>query len=143
MRSPRSCMLLLSGALSLFAPALSAQRYNFKFYGEEEGLRNLSVQAVLQDRAGFLWVGTQNGLYRYDGNHFYAFGKKDGLPGTRIESLYETADGTLWVSTDAGLVRRVQDHFEEVPLAGDKGTLARGVIGRQGISSDRSERVFM
>src|SRR5258708_8514904 len=117
MRWPGSWILLLSGALSLFAPALSAQRYSFKFYGEEEGLRNLAVQTVLQDRAGFLWVGTQNGLYRYDRNRFTAFTKNDGLPGTRIESVYESSDGTLWVSTDPGLAPRAPDLFQHVPPA--------------------------
>lgn len=147
MRWPGSWILVLAGAASLFAPALSAQRYNFKFYGEDEGLKNLAVQTVLQDRAGFLWVGTQNGLYRYDGNRFAAFTKNDGLPGTRIESVYESTDGTLWVSTDAGLARRVPDHlrdrFEAVPLAGPQGNLAQGVMGRQGISSDRSGRLYV
>src|SRR6202521_1792940 len=118
MRRPRSLILVLAGAASLFAPALSAQRYNFKFYGEDEGLKNLAVQAVLQDRAGFLWAGTQNGLYRYDGNHFTAFTSRDGLPGSRIESLYEAADGTLWVGTDRGLARRVGGRFEPVVLNG-------------------------
>src|SRR6202158_4480066 len=112
MRWPRSWILVLAGALSLFAPGLSAQRYNFKFYGEDEGLKNLAVQTVLQDRAGFLWAGTQNGLYRYDGNHFTAFTSRDGLPGTRIEALYESADGTLWVSTGRGLARRANGRFE-------------------------------
>ena len=115
----------------------SAQRYNFKFYGEEEGLKNLAVQAVLQDRAGFLWVGTQDGLYRYDGNHFTAFTSRDGLPGTRIEALYESADGTLWVSTGRGLARRAHDRFESVALNG------RTVIGRQGISSDRNGHLYL
>src|SRR5579864_1259342 len=85
------------------------QRYNFKFYGEEEGLRSLAVQVVLQDRAGFLWVGTQNGLFRYDGNHFVGFGKAYGLPDAHIESLHESRDGTLWVGTRFGLARRSRD----------------------------------
>src|SRR5436305_1150621 len=89
-----------------------AQRYSFKFYGEDEGLQNLSVQAILQDREGFLWTGTQNGLYRYDGNRFTVFTKTDGLPGARIESLYEAVDGTLWVNTDGGLARRIGQRFE-------------------------------
>jgi len=114
-----------------------AQRYSFKFYGDEEGLKNLAVQAVLQDRAGFLWVGTQDGLYRYDGNHFTAFTSHDGLPGTRIEALYESADGTLWVSTGRGLARRAHDRFESVALGG------RTVIGRQGISSDRNGHLYL
>jgi ligand-binding sensor domain-containing protein len=63
------------GALLAYLAAttpLCAQRYNFKFYGQEERLQNLAVQAVLQDREGFLWVGTQNGLFRYDGSRFKA-----------------------------------------------------------------------
>ena len=121
-----------------FAPQADAQRYNFKFYGEDEGLQNLSVQAVLQDRFGFLWAGTQNGLYRYEGNQFTAFGKADGLPGTRIEALYEAVDGTLWINTDAGLARRAGQRFEAVI-----DPLVRGVTGRQGIASDRDGRVYL
>src|SRR5580698_947132 len=96
--------------------ALSGLRYNFKFYGEEEGLQSLAVQIVLQDRAGFLWVGTQNGLYRYDGNRFVAFGKAEGLPDAHVESLHESIDGTLWVGTRFGLARRAHDRFEKVEI---------------------------
>ena len=133
----RPISLIALGVCCLAAPLAFAQRYNFKFYGEEEGLKNLAVQAVLQDRAGFLWVGTQDGLYRYDGNHFNAFTTRDGLPGTRIEALHESEDGTLWVSTDRGLARRAHDRFESVALNG------RAVIGRQGISSDRNGHLYL
>ena len=134
--------------LGLLASTASAQRYTFKFYGDDEGLKNLAVQAVLQDRAGFLWAGTQNGLYRYDGNHFTAYSTVDGLPGARIESLYESADGTLWVATDGGLARRAGDKFQRVELSsvdvrGRKAILMQSLIGRQGISSDRNGRVFL
>ncbi|MEO8049488.1 MAG: two-component regulator propeller domain-containing protein [Acidobacteriota bacterium] len=124
-------------ACGLLAPCASAQRYNFKFYGEDEGLKNLAVQAVLQDRTGFLWVGTQDGLYRYDGNHFTAFTSRDGLPGTRVNALYEDAAGTLWVSTGRGLARRTHDRFESIALNG------RTVIGRQGIAADRSGHLYL
>ena len=82
------CIRFIAWAVLAGAIMLPAQRYNFKFYGEEEGLQSLAVQVVLQDRTGFLWVGTQNGLYRYDGSRFATFGKAEGLPGTRIESRY-------------------------------------------------------
>ena len=133
----RPVLPILIGAWCVCAPAAWAQRYNFKFYGEEEGLKNLAVQAVLQDRAGFLWVGTQNGLYRYDGNRFTGFSFSDGLPGTRIESLYEAADGTLWIGTDHGLARRDRDRFVPAPLSGQT------LIGRQGISSDRNGHLYL
>src|SRR5260370_13087580 len=118
--------------------SLHAQRYNFKFYGEDEGLQTLGVEVVLQDRAGFLWVGTQNGLYRYDGSRFSAFGKAEGLPGARIESLHESIDGTLWVGTRTGLARRKGDRFETVPIAP-----AQGIVGRAGIVSDGSGRLYL
>ena len=129
----------VSGLLALAAAAsVSAQRYNFKFYGEEEGLQNLAVQVVLQDRQGFLWAGTQNGLYRYDGNRFTGFGKNDGLPGARIESLNESIDGTLWVGTRNGLARRVGDRFQTVPFR-----VAEGIVGREGIASDAAGRLYL
>ncbi len=109
------------------ASCLSAQRYSFKFYGEDEGLQDLRVQAVLQDRAGFLWVGTQNGLYRYDGSRFTGFGTTEGLPGASIESLYESRDGTFWVGTQTGLARRKGERFETVPL----NVADRGYTGRE------------
>jgi signal transduction histidine kinase/ligand-binding sensor domain-containing protein/CheY-like chemotaxis protein len=117
---------------------LWAQRYGFKFYGEEEGLQNLAVQVVLQDRSGFLWAGTQNGLYRYDGSSFVRYGPAEGLPGARIESLHESVDGTLWAGTHGGLARWSKDHFETVDLR-----VAEGVVGREGIASDRDGRIYI
>jgi signal transduction histidine kinase/ligand-binding sensor domain-containing protein/CheY-like chemotaxis protein len=117
---------------------LAGQRYNFKFYGEEEGLRNLVVQVVLQDRAGFLWVGTQNGLFRYDGSRFTSFGRADGLPAGRIDSLHEAVDGTLWVGTRIGLARRQGERFETVALG-----VATGVAGREAIASNSSGHLYV
>ncbi|HEV1283840.1 MAG TPA: two-component regulator propeller domain-containing protein, partial [Bryobacteraceae bacterium] len=128
--------LLITGLLS--ASVLLGQRYNFKFYGEEEGLQSLAVQIVLQDRAGFLWVGTQNGLFRYDGSRFAGFGKADGLPDAHIESLHESIDGTLWVGTRFGLARRSQERFEKVPLGATV-----GIVGREGIASDSAGNLYI
>src|SRR5947209_8235038 len=82
-----------------------AQRYSFQQYGQEQGLSNLTPQCILQDRTGFIWIGTQNGLFRYDGRRFIHFGVQQGLPSATIESLYQTDDGTLWVGTVSGLAR--------------------------------------
>jgi signal transduction histidine kinase/ligand-binding sensor domain-containing protein/CheY-like chemotaxis protein len=117
---------------------VAGQRYNFKFYGEEEGLQNLVVQVVLQDRAGFLWVGTQNGLFRYDGSRFTSFGRADGLPAGRIDSLHEAVDGTLWVGTRIGLARRQGERFEPVHLG-----VAAGVAGREALATDSSGHLYV
>jgi ligand-binding sensor domain-containing protein len=100
-------VLLLSGALP-------GQRYSFKEYGQDAGLTNLDVYCLMQDRIGFLWVGTENGLFRYDGRQFRAYAKAQGLPSAQIEALHETADGEIWVGTTQGLARLKGDTFETV-----------------------------
>ena len=53
----------------LIAQTSFAQRFSFKQYGPDEGLKT-AVNKLFQDRDGFLWVGTSNGLFRYDGDRF-------------------------------------------------------------------------
>jgi len=94
-----------------------AQRYTFKEY--VEGLGNLNIQCMLQDRTGYLWLGTQNGLVRYDGSRFQEFGRADGLYGTFLEALHEDGQGRLWVGTDEGLFYMREDgRFEQVQYQG-------------------------
>lgn len=85
----------------LYAPPLSGQRYTFKSY--VEGLGNLNVNCITQDRAGFLWLGTENGLFRYDGSNFSKYGMAEGLPGTFVRALHVDHAGRLWVGTTQGL----------------------------------------
>jgi signal transduction histidine kinase/ligand-binding sensor domain-containing protein/AmiR/NasT family two-component response regulator len=100
-------------AVLLVAGVATAEHYRFRHYGPDEGL-NTAVSRLLQDRTGFLWVGSGDGLFRYDGARFQRFGTEDGLPSASVRSLLETADGTLWVVTGRGLARRRRDSFEIV-----------------------------
>jgi ligand-binding sensor domain-containing protein len=70
-------------------PLAFAQRYSFKYYGQEEGLSNLATECLFQDRAGYLWVGTQNGLCSYDGASFTRFGESEGLLSSSIRIASE------------------------------------------------------
>jgi ligand-binding sensor domain-containing protein len=88
----RGVALIVAGSLSC-----AAQRYSFREY--TQGLGNLNIASLAQDRTGFLWVGTQNGLYRYDGGQFQAFSEAQGIPERVIQSLYAGPDGTLWVAS--------------------------------------------
>ncbi len=88
-------------ALGLAGPACLSQQYSFSTVSA--GLGNLDVNCIAQDRAGYLWVGTENGLYRYDGRSFKQFGAADGLHGHVIQSLFAGPDGTLFVGTTAGI----------------------------------------
>ncbi|MBI3698180.1 MAG: response regulator [Acidobacteria bacterium] len=115
-----------------------AQRYSFETYGQQEGLHNLSVSCLLQDHVGFLWVGTQNGLFRYDGKDFRAFRKDDGLPSSYIVALHETRDGTLWVGTRAGLARWTKSSFGQVGSGAPW-----EILGASGITSDRQGNLYL
>src|ERR1035438_2839728 len=108
----------------LLAAALSAQRYSFKDYGQDAGLSNMDVYCLMQDHTGFLWVGTENGLFRYDGRQFRAYTKAQGLPSVQIQALHQTADGEIWVGTSQGLARLQGDSFETVRAGPGNGTHA-------------------
>jgi diguanylate cyclase (GGDEF)-like protein len=108
----RACLCAIAWLVG--ATALPAQRYTFRQYGPSDGLTNLSVNCLLQDRAGFLWVGTDNGLFRYDGKSFQAYGHPEGLPNSEIRSLAESPDGSLWVATQDEIARSIRGRF--IPL---------------------------
>ena len=72
----------------------------------EDGLSNYVVTDVLQDQLGFLWIGTQDGLNRYDGYEFRTFealpGKAGSLSDDYITLLYEDHAARLWIGTQGG-----------------------------------------
>jgi signal transduction histidine kinase/CheY-like chemotaxis protein/streptogramin lyase len=74
-------------------------------YGTDQGLTNPTIIALHQDRKGFLWVSTEGGLFRYDGDRFQPFRVSSATKTGTANSLYTSADGQLWAGTTAGLFR--------------------------------------
>lgn len=105
--------LLLAWAL-LFSVCAGAQQISLQRYGKAEGLLNQNPRCLLQDREEFLWVCTENGLYRYDGYRFQRFGEADGLENTMIYSAVEDRDGRIWVATSSDLYVGQHGHFRAV-----------------------------
>src|SRR5271154_293585 len=70
----------------------------------ENGLPYNSVTSVVQTKDGYLWVGTYNGLARFDGVRFTVFdaGNTPELKSSRVTSLFESADGCLWIGHETG-----------------------------------------
>jgi len=102
-------------ALGSICATSSAQRYSFREY--IQGLGNPNITSIQQDRIGYLWMGTQNGLYRYDGSQFQRYGAAEGIPDRIIDNVYIGPDGTLWVGTSAGVYfERKDGKFSSVQL---------------------------
>ena len=116
----------------------AAERYVFQVLDQEQGLSNGTVTRLAHDRQGALWVGTENGLYRYDGHRFLRFTTSEGLPGNKVTAIHESPDGTLWVGTLDGLAWKEGAGFRKATNDGLK-----GYINLQGIASDRTSTYAM
>ncbi|QYJ87474.1 EAL domain-containing protein [Shewanella mesophila] len=79
---------------------------NSKTYSVPEGLSQSTVTSIVEGNDGYIWIGTLNGLNRFDGKVFkkYFAGKTTGLPSSFVRSLAYTSGGKLMVGTDKGLV---------------------------------------
>ncbi|MEY4918124.1 MAG: hypothetical protein RL616_2037 [Verrucomicrobiota bacterium] len=105
-----------------FSALAAAPNYFTRIWQVEQGLPQNKVTAVTQTRDGYLWLGTYNGLARFDGVHFKVFDDKNTpeLRSSRITSLFEAADGMLWIGTESGDVSQCKDgRFSAVPLHGN------------------------
>jgi ligand-binding sensor domain-containing protein/signal transduction histidine kinase len=80
-----------------------SQELPFRNYLELNGLPSPVVRCIYQDSKGYLWMGTDNGLSRFDGVAFKTFKKKDGLPDNKINAIMEDRRGKLWIGTRSGV----------------------------------------
>lgn len=77
-------------------------RYNHVAFERIPGISGSAILSLHQDRAGLLWIGTNEGLVRYDGHTFIAFTQKDGLSCELITALLQDSVGVLWIGTEGG-----------------------------------------
>jgi ligand-binding sensor domain-containing protein/signal transduction histidine kinase len=109
--SAAACMaaLVLTGyfGASALEPSTPLANYGRQAWVMENGLPQNTVQALVQTRQGFVWLGTEVGLVRFDGNSFAVFDRNStpALPGSDVRCLLETRDGALWIGTSEGLAR--------------------------------------
>jgi ligand-binding sensor domain-containing protein len=112
-----TALIFLFLAVCLYAQA-QADRIRFKHLSVVDGLSQEAVNCIIQDRKGFMWFGTQDGLNRYDGYKFKVFSNipryKESLSDNFVLCISEDHHGILWVGTKAGGVKRFDPHTEKL-----------------------------
>jgi two-component system sensor histidine kinase ChiS len=98
---------LLALFLALVGLTFAQENFmRFEHISSEQGLSQNVVYCIMQDRKGFMWFGTQNGLNRFDGYEFkkykYSSRNSSTLPGNTVLVIYEDRAGNLWIGTDGG-----------------------------------------
>ncbi|MFA6979151.1 MAG: two-component regulator propeller domain-containing protein [Ignavibacteriaceae bacterium] len=89
------CIRFIS--LLFFSLQIHAQTPSFYHYTSSDGLASSTVYDIIQDKDGFIWFGTANGLSKFDGKHFTNFRTNDGLNSNSIISLAEGNEGELYI----------------------------------------------
>lgn len=120
--------LLLSFSLLLLI-ALNGYSQNFSFneYGIEDGMAQNFIYSMDQDAKGYLWIGTGEGLCRYDGQNFRRFTTKDGLAEDIVTSTFIGSDDVLWAGHNSGKISRIDDG--EFAKFGDKNAVISTING--------------
>ncbi|HEU4717319.1 MAG TPA: two-component regulator propeller domain-containing protein [Bacteroidia bacterium] len=139
---------LLSFFLSLALSSLAAQETGqFRHYTTEDGLSQNSVYSIVQDRQGFMWMATQDGLSRFDGYRFEVFhpdaADSNSLSNNSVRCLLVARDGLIWIGTRDGLnvfdpVKKRFSHFFKAKnglISGNILSLAQDSSGNIWVSS--------
>lgn len=75
-----------------------SQTYNFNSYTEENGLPSNTINSIVQDSKGYLWIGTDKGLSRFDGNNFVNFDELNGMSENEISAIWVDKNDELYLS---------------------------------------------
>ena len=104
----------------LSATTVAAQPFGLKKYTINDGLPDAYILNIFQDSNGFLWIGTANGLSRFDGKEFVNFDFADGLPDEYVNKIIEDHDHRLWIGTRRGIVQMKGNKFFNYPYSDGK-----------------------
>lgn len=90
------------------------QYYSFKSYGIDEGLPQSTIEDLIQDRQGYLWIATHGGASRFDGYKFHDFTTKEGLINNYVHAIKEDHYGNIWFATNGGVTVYTASEIEPV-----------------------------
>src|SRR5688572_32082151 len=105
-----AAIFVVTGAFAL-DPSRSLTQARLSVWTNDSGLPQNTVDAIVQTRDGYLWLGTEEGLARFDGMRFVVSDRQSApaLRSSFVSGLFETPDGTLWIGTYGGGLARLRD----------------------------------
>lgn len=105
-------------ALILLLPASAiAQNLYSKTYTARDGLPSSYILNTYEDKAGYLWVATSNGLSRFDGKYFTNYGYAEGLPNLRTDAMMTDSRSRFWFGSRAGMIQLNRNLFSGYPVS--------------------------
>lgn len=114
------------------AAGLSSTSFRFRHYTVENDLSSNSIRSLIQDRRGYIWIGTENGLNCFDGLTVkdYSKGGRDHPANNSINALCEADDGMIWIGTDIGVFQYIpeEDNFLCFNNKATNGTIISSII---------------
>jgi ligand-binding sensor domain-containing protein/signal transduction histidine kinase len=119
-----------------------AQAFNFQSWQKEQGLPQSPVRSLVQTHDGYLWIGSDDGLARFDGLRFVSFGIQEGIKSGPVSVLFEDSHDALWIgSTDSGLSCRQNNQITTLTTrdglpANSVTALAEDAAGRLWVGTD-------
>jgi diguanylate cyclase (GGDEF)-like protein len=123
-----ACALLWSLPLAALNPQQRFHDYVRDNWSSENGLPQVSVLTITQDGTGYIWIGTQNSIARFDGVRFAVFDRRTtGIDTTMASVSLTDRAGNPWFGTAHGALRFVDGHFEALPARGG-GASVHGIV---------------
>ena len=120
------CIILLWFHLVPTCLSVQGQTINYKHISRSEGLPSSTVWAVTQDQDGYIWLGTSNGLTRFDGTDFVLYDKSNNLPGNSITALYyDQIDNQIWAGAYRLGLAKVDSNFNVTTVEDSKSSKYR------------------
>ena len=143
---PTAATLSIASAISgntppRLDPKKAITQYMHDIWQLEEGLPQNTVQAIIQTSDGYLWLGTEEGIVRYNGTTFDVFDRNNTpvfKTSHSVMTLFEDSQNTLWIGTNDGLIAYKNGHFK--PYGIDEGLYGSSISA---IEEDASNRLWV
>jgi len=115
-------LMLLINLLSNINSYAQNNSLQFKYLSFKDGLQNITIHSIVQDYEGFVWIGTEDGLHKYDGYEFTVYYNNrddtNSLKDNNVNEIIEDEEKNLWIGTNTGLdlYNRIKNSFIHIPL---------------------------